>query len=124
MDYTNDLLTLAYSWNLVAAVVVTVSGRFADIFGRRWFLISGAAISTVGAIVGATSQSINQSIASGVLFGLGGGMQEMVFSCIQEMVPNNKRLLTIGIFEFGYLPSMFSAIISYSFIAYGCAGMG
>jgi MFS family permease len=73
-----------------------VSGRLADIFGRRWFLIAGAFISTIGAIVGATSQSINQSIASGVLFGLGGGMQEMVFSCIQELVPNNKRFLTIG----------------------------
>ncbi|KAF2113794.1 fungal trichothecene efflux pump [Lophiotrema nucula] len=113
---------ISVSWNLVAAVVVTITGRFADIFGRRWFLISGAAISTLGAIVGATSQSINQSIASGVLFGLGGGMQEMVFSCIQELVPNNKRFLTIGLFEFGNLPSMFSALISYSFIAHVGSG--
>jgi len=130
---------ISVSWNLVAAVVVTVSGRLADIFGRRWFLIAGAAISTVGGIVGLTSQSINQSIASGVLFGLGGGMQEMVFSCIQELVPNNKRYLTIGkptefapisntklintgIFEGGNLPSMFSALISYSFIQYTSTG--
>lgn len=35
-------------------------------------------------------------IASGVLFGLGGGMQEMVFSCIQEMVPNRRRFITLG----------------------------
>lgn len=82
----------------MAAVVVTVSGRFADIFGRRWFLIVGGAISTVGGIVGATSNSINQSIASGVLFGLGGGMQEMVFSCMQEMVPFNRRILIMGTF--------------------------
>lgn len=92
-----DRLTkVDFRWNLVAAIIVTVSGRLADIFGRRWFLITGAIISTIGAIVGATGHNINQMIASGVLFGLGGGMQEMVFSCIQEMVPNSRRFITLG----------------------------
>ncbi len=85
-----------HRWNLVAAIVVTVSGRLADIFGRRWFMIFGALVSVLGAIVGATGHSINQMIVSGVFFGLGGGIQEMVFSCVQEIVPNNKRLITLG----------------------------
>src|SRR5690242_1944935 len=75
-------------WNLVAAIIVTVSDRLADIFGRRWFLITGAALGCIGSIVGATGRSINTMIISGVIFGFGGGFQEMCFSCVQEMVPN------------------------------------
>ena len=87
-------------WNLVAAVIVTVSGRLADIFGRRWFLITGAALGCIGSIVGATGQSINTMIISGVIFGFGGGFQEMCFSCVQEMVPNRYRFTILG----RYLP--------------------
>ncbi|OAA54358.1 Fungal trichothecene efflux pump [Niveomyces insectorum RCEF 264] len=109
---------ITISWNLAAAVVVTVSGRLADIFGRRWFMIIGAVISTIGAIVGATAHSINGMIASGVLFGLGGGIQEMVFSCMQEMVPNRRRFLALGVYEFGNMPAMFGPLMAYAWIAH------
>ena len=42
-----------------------------DIFGRRWFLIVGSIVALCGAVVGATASSVNQLIASGVLFGFG-----------------------------------------------------
>jgi len=74
---------IAISWNLGAAVIVTVGSRLSDIAGRRWFLIFGALAAAVGALVGATSQSITQSIISGIIFGLGGGFQEMCFACAQ-----------------------------------------
>lgn len=80
----------------MAAVVVTVSGRLADIFGRRWFLISGAVLGCIGALVGATAKNIPTMIISGVIFGLGGGFQEMCFSCVQEMVPNRYRFAILG----------------------------
>jgi hypothetical protein len=83
-------------WNLAAAVLVTVSGRLADIFGRRWFLITGACLGCIGSIVGATGHSINQMIISGVIFGIGGGFQEMCFSCLLEMVPNRYRFTLLG----------------------------
>lgn len=38
-------------------------------------MIAGAIIALCGAVVGATGQSVNQMIASGVLFGVGGGLQ-------------------------------------------------
>ena len=80
----------------MAAVIVTVSGRLADIFGRRWFLITGAAVGCIGSLVGATAQNIPTMIASGVLFGFGGGFQEMCFSCVQELVPNRYRFTVLG----------------------------
>ncbi|CAI6337453.1 unnamed protein product [Periconia digitata] len=33
---------ITVSWNVGAAIIVTVGGRLADIFGRRWFLLTGA----------------------------------------------------------------------------------
>ncbi|KAH6673088.1 fungal trichothecene efflux pump [Halenospora varia] len=113
-----NYIWITISWNLVAAVIVTVSGRLADIFGRRWFLITGAALGCIGSIVGATGQSINTMIISGVIFGFGGGFQEMCFSCVQEMVPNRYRFTILGICEVSNMPAMFSALISYAFIAY------
>ncbi|CAG8960647.1 hypothetical protein HYFRA_00013525 [Hymenoscyphus fraxineus] len=113
-----NYIWITISWNLVAAVVVTVSGRLADIFGRRWFLITGAALGCIGSLVGATAKNIPSMIISGVIFGLGGGFQEMCFSCVQELVPNRYRFTVLGITEIANTPAMFSALISYAFIAY------
>lgn len=84
------------SWTLCASIVISVAGRLSDIFGRRYFMLAGAIIAIVGCIVGATGQSINQMIASGVILGTGGGIQEMSYACIQEIVPNSWRLYAIG----------------------------
>jgi len=59
-------------------------------------MLLGATISFIGTIVGATGKSINQMIASGVIFGIGSGFQEMSYACIQEIVPNKWRLYAIG----------------------------
>jgi MFS family permease len=87
---------IIYSWNLGASIIVTVGGRVSDIMGRRWFLLFGAVSAAVGAIIGATGQSINQMIVSGIVFGIGGGFQEMCFACAQELVPNKDRFKTLG----------------------------
>lgn len=85
-----------HSWNLGAAVIVTIGGRLSDISGRRWFLLFGAGAGVIGSIVGATGKSINQMIVSGIIFGIGGGFQEMCFACALELVPNRYRFRTIG----------------------------
>jgi hypothetical protein len=87
---------ISICWNLGAAVIVTVGGRLADIAGRRWFLLFGAIAGAIGALVGATGQSITQMIFSGIIFGIGGGFQEMCFSCAMELVPNKHRFRTLG----------------------------
>ena len=130
---------ITVSWQLGAAIVVSVGGRLSDIFGRRYFMLTGAALGIIGCIVGATGQSINQMIASGVIFGLGAGFQEMSYACIQEIIPNkhrmlgigkfnvlsnykgfsaNKFLLHLGIFDTSLLPAYMSPLISYALIAH------
>ena len=69
-----------------------------DIFGRRWFLIFGALLGMLGSLIGALGQSIPQMIVAGVIMGCGGGFQEIVFACVQEVVSNKRRLLALGKF--------------------------
>lgn len=108
---------ITISWNVCASVLVTVGGRLSDIFGRRWFLIIACVVALCGAVVGATGKSVNQMIASGVLFGLGGGIQEMAYAALQEIVPMNKRVLAIGCFEAAGCFGLLSPIIAYSLMA-------
>jgi MFS family permease len=89
------------TWGLGAAILVSVGGRLSDIFGRRYFMLAGAFISFLGTIVGATGQSIGQMIASGVMFGIGSGFQEMGFACIMEFIPNKYRLTALGMLSAG-----------------------
>ncbi|KAH8176647.1 fungal trichothecene efflux pump (TRI12) domain-containing protein [Sarocladium implicatum] len=109
---------IAITWNLGAAVIVSVGGRISDITGRRWFLMFGAISAAVGALVGATGQSINQMIVSGIIFGIGGGFQEMCFACAQELVPNKWRFQTLGVMILANHVSSVSPILGYVFIAY------
>lgn len=89
---------ITVSWTLGASVIVSVGGRLSDIFGRRYFMLFGASISIIGTLVGANATSINMMIASGILFGIGSGFQEMCYAIIQEMLPNKYRILGVGRF--------------------------
>lgn len=94
-------------------MLVSVGGRLSDIFGRRYFMLAGAFISFIGTIVGATGRSIPQMICSGVLFGIGSGIQEMGFACIMEFVPNKYRLTAVGKFLLLWLKGVSN--ISYTY---------
>ncbi|KAB5513242.1 fungal trichothecene efflux pump [Coniochaeta sp. 2T2.1] len=109
---------ITVSWQLGASVVVSVGGRLSDIFGRRYFMLTGACLGVVGCVVGATAQSINQMIASGIIFGFASGFQEMSYAAIQEILPNKYRMVGVGIFDASLLLAYFSPLISYAFIAY------
>lgn len=124
------------SWNLAAAIMVSVGGRLSDLFGRRYFFAAAPAISCIGALVGATSHSIGQSIASGVIFGFGGGLGEMSLGVVQEIVPNRWRVQMLGEFWWDMLAaalltlypsgicdssttiSAFGPLMAYAFIAH------
>lgn len=92
---------ITISWNLGGAIFVTVGmyrfhqepeilgltellgGRLSDIFGRRYFFLSGSALLILGSIVSATGQTIGQMIAGGAIFGAGSGFLEMSFGAVQ-----------------------------------------
>lgn len=115
-DPNSTWITL--NWSFGASMVVSIGGRLSDIFGRRYFMITGAIISICGALVGANATSINQMIASGALFGVGSGFQELCYACAQELVPNHHRIIAVGGLDISLAIAFSSPVISYAFIAY------
>ncbi len=58
-----------------------------------------------------------------MLFGLGGGIQEMCYAALQEIVPIKHRILAIGCFEFGSgTIALLSPLIAYSILANASIG--
>lgn len=108
---------IAIGWTLANAVIQTVGGRLTDIFGRRHFMIGGAALSLIGAIIGGTAKDINQLIGSGVILGVAAGSQQLAFPCVQELVPMKWRSTAMGLFAFSYAPAQFAPVIGYALIA-------
>lgn len=111
-----DFTWITISWNLGGAIFVTVGGRLSDIFGRRWFFLTGATLLVVGSIVGATGQSIPQMIASGAIFGAGSGFLEMAYGAVQEIVPNQYRMATIGAFDTAAVIAQSSPLYAWAII--------
>lgn len=77
-------------------------------------MMSGAALSLVGAIVGGTAQNIDQLIGAGVILGVAAGSQQLAFPCVQEIVPMKWRSTVIGLFAFSYAPAQFAPVIGYA----------
>lgn len=113
---------VSITWTLGASILVSIGGRLSDIFGRRYFMMTGALISILGTIVGATGQSINQMIASGVLFGVGSGFQELCYACVQEIVPNHYRVMAVGGLDVSLALAFSSPLVAYAFIAHQSIG--
>lgn len=59
-------------------------------------MMTGSVLGIIGCLVGATGQSINQMIASGTIFGLASGFQELGYACLQEILPNKYRMVGVG----------------------------
>lgn len=76
-----------------------ICGANSDLFGRRWFILAGHVFVFVGAIIGATSHHIGQSIAGHVLIGFGAGNCQLSAFALPELLPNNWRHIGIVIVD-------------------------
>lgn len=113
----------SYTWVVGAFAVAASSmsplcGRLSDIFGRRYFLLAGAVFGAVGAIIAATSKSINTSIGAGALSGISLALLQLVFGASAELVPKRSRGIVLGFVEsFLGLISGFAPVIGFSLAA-------
>ena len=86
-----------YSWvfsgyMLAVAVTTPIYGRLSDIYGRRPFFIVGIGLFIVGAIVGATANSMLQVVLARAVQGLGAGaLMPLAFATIGDLVPASDR---------------------------------
>jgi EmrB/QacA subfamily drug resistance transporter len=82
-----------YAWVAVAYLVasttmVPIFGKLSDLYGRKWFYVSGVVIFLVGSILCGASQSMTQLIVFRGLQGIGAGiMQAIAFVVIADLFP-------------------------------------
>jgi len=69
-DYT--LITTAYL--LTSTVMIPITGKLTDMFGRKWFYIYGIIVFIVGSALSGLSQTLTQLIIFRAIQGLGAGV--------------------------------------------------
>lgn len=69
-------------WGAAAAVGFSIAGRLSDVFGRRYVILVGQALTVVGGIVACTAQTMNQLIAGEVLLGASIGTVSVAYAGI------------------------------------------
>lgn len=77
---SKNLVWVSLGYLLTTSIFQVIVGRLTDIFGRRWFMIFGNALATVGAIVCAVAPHIEALIGGEVLLGIGASFQ-LSYAC-------------------------------------------
>jgi len=115
---SEDLLWLPLAYIVTSAVGWVLFGRLSDIFGRRWFYISGDVLGLIGCIIAATAQNMSSMIVSNVFIGFGAAIQQSYGTVIQELVPLKARGVMAAFVLTAVTPgAVFGPIIAKSFIA-------
>jgi MFS family permease len=110
-------LSLVYTLGL--ALGLTLVGRLTDLFGRRWFFISGVGLGVIGSIVCATANTIPVIIGGQTLIGLSAATGYSYSFVVGELVPVKYRFAANGaLFLFSMPTAGFGAAISTAFVLY------
>lgn len=123
MSFINDdigpspnVVWVSLTWLLLQAVTYLISGRLSDIFGRRWFFITGSCIGLIGSIIGACAQTMEQLIGSMVFLGISAGIMLCFFWASAEIVPMKYRYLAnVVTYIFSIPTNPLAAKLAYAF---------
>jgi len=120
---SKNYLWIPLAYIVTSAIGWVLFGRLSDIFGRRWFYITGSVLSLIGTIVAATAPNINALIASNVFIGFGAAIQLSYGTVVQELVPLKHRgHMAAFILSFIIPGAAFGPIIAKAFIVHTKAG--
>ncbi|KAK5032456.1 hypothetical protein LTR13_007279 [Exophiala sideris] len=79
------------AWTISITTCFMLCGANTDLLGRRWFLVLGNLVCTVGHIVTASSKTANSVVAGMAISGFGGGNCQMAAFALSELLPNKWR---------------------------------
>jgi MFS family permease len=82
-------------YTMCTAISFMLFGGNSDLFGRRWFIISGNVAVFVGYIVLGTAKPTEAIIAACACIGMGAGLCQLAAFALPELLPN--RLRHIGV---------------------------
>ena len=105
---------------LPIAILNLVVGTQSDLFGRRWFILAGALVATIGFIVMSTTVNAPGLMVGGVFVGAGGGVAQVANIASVELLPNKWRHVAIAIADFVlYCGTIMAPVTSRYGIAFG-----
>lgn len=111
-----NITWVALAYLLTQSVTFLIVGRLSDIFGRRWFFITGSILGLIGAILGATAHTINQLIGAQVFIGIASGFQISFFWVVGEIVPMKWRYIAnSGLYAFTIPTNPLAPKIAFAF---------
>jgi EmrB/QacA subfamily drug resistance transporter len=80
------------SYIITETIAVPITGKLSDMFGRKWFLVVGMTIFTLGSFLSGMSQSITELIIYRAFQGIGFGvMSALGFIVIADIFPPEER---------------------------------
>lgn len=110
---------VALSYTLTVSIGLLLVGRLSDMFGRRYFFISGSILGLIGCIVCAVAQTVGTLIGGTTLIGLGAASQISVVFVTAELVPVKHRFLANGFVYIWATPfTGMGPSISYAFLVH------
>jgi EmrB/QacA subfamily drug resistance transporter len=93
-----------YTWavtayTLASTTLIPIAGKLSDMFGRKWFLLTGTAIFLLGSALSGASATMTQFIAFRALQGVGAGIGiALVAANIGDIFPPAERAKWQGLF--------------------------
>ncbi|KAF2142679.1 uncharacterized protein K452DRAFT_350960 [Aplosporella prunicola CBS 121167] len=85
------------AWTIAITVCFMICGSNTDVLGRRWFLVGGNLVCTVGHVIIATARSAHQMTAGLAVEGFGAACCQMAAFALPELLPNKWRHIAVVI---------------------------
>ncbi|KAJ6461401.1 MFS general substrate transporter [Mycena sanguinolenta] len=92
LNGTDSFAWVSTAYSLATTAVLPLSGRLADVLGRRDVLLAALVVFAVGSAVCGTAHSMSMLIAGRVIQGMGsGGIQSLTAIVVADLVPLKDR---------------------------------
>jgi MFS family permease len=85
------------AYYLVAAISAAICGRFGDLLGRRRIMLVILPVAALGALISATSSTLNGVILGCALQGVAGAVTPLVMGIAREALPAAKVPFAVGV---------------------------
>lgn len=93
---------VATSYSIAAVIMLTMSGWWVRLLGRKNFYLLSFVVFTVGSILAGMSHTFPEMIACRVLQGMGGGsLVPLAQAILRETFPRNEQGMAMAIFSMG-----------------------
>ncbi|TFY60745.1 hypothetical protein EVG20_g7307 [Dentipellis fragilis] len=94
----SDFVWVGSAYSLASTAVLPLSGRLADVFGRKPVMLCSIALFAVGSAIAGAAQNMNMMIAARTVQGVGGGgIINMTEIIVSDLVPLAERGVYQGV---------------------------